>query len=216
MMPMVDGERTAIVQTMLPEDPEPGFELILPEGQTIGGANVINIWKGSKLLGSTSQVAPMPNASGKYSASRVNSKTRLKEGDIIHLKAWQHNYISIQFIESFGWIGKKTNNKPLILMDKHMRVLATFSIGEHAPGYYLYEQICLEAIKGAESNEARTTNPTSRASRTTTSPGSGSSTASGSDGSTSRPKPTPRERTNRYGKPRGRYASSGNDKQSGD
>ena len=211
MIPL-DGERTAVIQTMLPEDPEDGFEFTIPEGHTLGGANVISVWKGGKLLGATSRVAPIPNASGKYDASRLTSRIRLKSGDILRIIGLQHNYISIQFVEGFGWIGKQTNKKPNTLMDKYMRVLHTFPIGEDCPGFYLYERVCLEIIKGAD-NETRTTTGPQDASRNTTTPESGPPSSSGSDGRSSRTKPTPRERTNRHGKPRGRAAASGDDEQ---
>lgn len=210
MMPMLDGERTAVIQTMLPEDPEDGAEFILPAGQTIGGANVINIWKGGKLLGATSRIAPIPNASGKYDASRVTSRIRLKKGDLLRIRGWQHNYVSIQFVEGFGWIGKKTTGEPTILMDKHMKVLHNFGIGADTPGFYLYERVCLEVVKGTE-DETRSKSQSRNASRNPTTPGSGPSTPSRSDGSTRRPSPTPRERTNRYGKPGGRTLTSGDD-----
>ncbi len=211
MMPMLDGERTAVIQTMLPEDPEHEFEFVLPKGHTIGGANVINIWKGGKLLGATSSVSPIPNASGKYDASRLTSRVRIKAGDVLRIRGWQYNYISIQFIEGFGWIGKQTNGEPNNLMDKNVRVLAAFQIGDDTPGFYLYERVCLAVIKGAK-NETRTTSKPTNASGNPTTPGSGHATTSRSDGGASGTKTTPRKRTNRNGKPRGRTATPRNDK----
>ena len=200
MIPMLDGERTAVIQTMLPEDPEDGFEFVLPAGQTIGGANVINVWKGGKLLGTVSQVAPIPNASGKYDAVRVTSKIRLKDGDLLRIRGWQHNFVSIQFVESFGWIGKKTTGEPTVLMDKHMKVLRNFQIGVDTPGFYLYERVCLEVVKGTN-NETRTTNQPTDASRNPATPSSGTPTPSRNSSSARRPIPAARKRTSRDGQP---------------
>ena len=151
MMPL-DGNRTAIMQAMLPEDPEPGQEFILPEGQTVGGANVINISKAGKLLGDITRLSPIPNVSGKYDASRVHSKGRIRQGDLVRIQGWQYNFNAIKFVEYFGLIGSQTVGDHLPLMDKYMKVLAVFEIGESTSGFYLYERVCLEALKGDQND----------------------------------------------------------------
>ncbi len=205
MMPL-QGDRSAIIQTMLPDDPEPGHEFVLPEGQTIGGANVINIWKGGKLLGAITQVSPIPNVSGKYDAVRVTSRLKLRVGDLVRIRGWQHNFTAIKFVEGHGWIGCQTTGKPSPLMDKHMKILEVFPIGDSTPGFYLYERVCLEIIKGDE--DEKSTNPSPAPSGNRTTPSSGPADAPGSSSSPRRSSPTPRRRTNRGGKPRGRNAGS--------
>ena len=216
MLP-IQGDRTAMMQTLLPDDPEPGQELVLPEGQTVGGANVINVHKAGKLLGALNQLAPIPNVSGKYEASRLTSKLKLKKGDVIRIQGWQHNYNAIQFVESFGWIGSQTTGEPISLIDKHMRILALFPIGANTPGFYLYEKVCLEIIKGAQ-NGKPTTNSSPTQSRNRTPFSFGFAPPSGSSSSTRGAKTTPRERPVRRSRAenRGNPDASGPTSTSGD
>jgi len=38
-------DQTAVIETLLPDDPEDGYVFVLPEGQTVGGANIITCTK---------------------------------------------------------------------------------------------------------------------------------------------------------------------------
>lgn len=191
MIPALHGDRASMLQTVLPEDPEDGQVITMPEGQTVGGANVINFERGGKLLGSVSQVAPVYNASGKYEATRVASCSKIRAGDVIHVRGWQFNYISLKFTEGFGWTGYQTDNTPIPLMDKHMKVLDTFIVGAHAPGCYLYEKVCLQLIREGEETHAKNpSNPSTTTSRNSTPPSSGPSSSGGRSGSAPRTDPT--------------------------
>jgi len=176
MIPALQGDRTAMLQTVLPEDPEDGQVVTMPEGQTVGGANVINAQRGSYLLGSISQVAPVFNSSGKYEATRVASCLEILKGDVIRVVGYQHNFVSLKFIEGFGWQGYKTDGNPLVLMDKHMKVLAAFPLGLHSGNHYLYEKVCLQLIREGEKTHAKPTSNTSTAQTGNTTP-SGSRTS---------------------------------------
>lgn len=218
MLP-IQGDRTAIIQTLLPDDPEPGQEVIFPDGQTVGGANVINISKAGKLLGALNQLSPIPNVSGKYEASRLTSKRKLKKGDVIRIQGWQHNYNAIQFVESFGWIGSQTMGNPISLIDKHMKILALFPIGANTPGFYLYEKVCLEIIKGAQNGKS-TTNTSTTESRDRTASFFGFTPPSRSGSRTGRTQASPRQRPVRHSRSENRgnvesASTPGDDKQSG-
>ncbi len=156
MIPALQGDRTSLLQTILPEDPENGQTVEMPDGHTVGGANVISVHKGGKFCGTVSQVAPVYNSSGKYEATRLSSCVKLRIGDVVRVLGWQYNFISLKFVEGFGWQGYKTDNKPLSLMDKSMRVLEAFTLGEHAPGYYLYEKVCLTILREGETHAKNT------------------------------------------------------------
>ena len=134
MIPALQGDRTAILQTLLPEDPENGHLVAMPAGQTVGGANVISVHKGGKFCGTVTQVAPIHNSSGKYEALRLSACVRIRVGDTLRILGQQYHYTSLKFVEGFGWQGHETNDAPLPLMDKPMRVLETSVLGENTPG----------------------------------------------------------------------------------
>jgi len=188
MIPTLQGDRTAMLQSVLPEDPEDGQIVTMPKGQTIGGANVINVERSGKLLGNASQIAPVYTSSGKYEATRVASCERINAGDILHIRGWQYNYTSLIFLEGFGWTGYESDEtNPIQLMDKHMRVIDALRIGRYSPSCYLYEKVCLQLIREGETREKSTCNPPATPSRNTT-PISGRPTTPGrSSSSPTRP-----------------------------
>lgn len=148
MMPVTD--RTALIQPMLPDDPIPGQVYTLPEGQIVGGANVLNVYKGSKLIGATTNLVPISNVSGKYYMERLSSVIPLKEKDVVRVLAQQFNFNEITFIEFFGWVGTGALEVTNILSDKHYRILAAIPIGPSETNFQLYEKVCVEVIQGAK------------------------------------------------------------------
>jgi hypothetical protein len=177
-----------MLQTVLPEDPEDGQIVTMPQGQIIGGANVINVERSGKLLGNVSQIAPVYTSSGKYEALRVATCDQIKTGDILHVKGWQYNYTSLIFLEGFGWAGYEYDeNNPTSLMDKHMRVIAALQIGRHGLNCYLYEKVCLQLIREGETREKSTSNPPATPSRNTTPSSSRTTPTRGSSSRSTRP-----------------------------
>lgn len=148
MMPVHTKE--TLIQTQLPDDPEPGEVFILPEGQTIGGANVINVFQGPSLLGAAQSLAPVPNVSGVYFLERLATRNELKPRDILRVKATQYTFIELTFIEYLGWCGTKMSDTTYTAFDKHLKVRDIVPIGTVTDGFNLYERICLEKIKGAK------------------------------------------------------------------
>ena len=146
MMPI--NERTALIQPLLPEDPEPGQIFRLEKGQVVGGATVINVYKGGTLIGAAQSLTPIANVSGKYCVDRLSSSIELKERDVLHIKAIQYSFNQVIFIEYFGWIGSGVIKKHVTLADKHYRVLAVIPVGEQNNQFRLYEKVCLEVIQG--------------------------------------------------------------------
>ncbi len=154
-MNTLQGDKTIILEALLPEDPENGTVVTLPEGQTVGGANVIQAVRGGKVLATISQMAPVRNSSGKYEATRAASCTVINPGDILRILGWQYTFKSLKFVESFGWMGHETDPTPLSLMDKHVRVLDTSLLGPDPSGIYLYEKLCLSVIREGEKTHAQ-------------------------------------------------------------
>jgi len=139
-------DRNALFQHLLPADPEPDQVVNMPEGQVIGGANVINIYMDTKLIGSATQLSAVPNVSGKYDLTRVSSKRVIKLRDTLQVVGRQFVFNSVIFVEYFGWVGKDTVGEPQILSDKLYTVLAALPIGPNTEGFQLYEKVCLDAI----------------------------------------------------------------------
>lgn len=139
-------DRSAMMQPMLPEDPEPGQVHTLPEGQIAGGANVLSVFKHEMLIGSTTNLVPISNVSGKYYTERLSSSQELKKGDTIRIVAQQYNFNQITFVEYFGWIGSGVTSTPTSLSDKIYRVLAAIAIGPNTNNFWLYEKVCLEIL----------------------------------------------------------------------
>jgi hypothetical protein len=188
MTPALQGDRTAILHATLPEDPDDRQVVTMPKGQTIGGANVITVTRSGKLLGSVAQIAPIYTSSGKYEASRVATCSQIKKGDILHVHGHQYNYVSLMFLEGFGWTGYDVDEQnPLVLMDKHMKVIDAFRIGPHTPYCYLYEKVCLQLIREGETREKPTSNPSTVTSRNTTTASSRPTTPGRSSSRTTRP-----------------------------
>lgn len=153
-------DRTAIMSPMLPEDPEPGCVHTLPEGQIAGGANVLSVFrweidsKSGKLIGSTNNLVPVSNVTGKYYTERLSSSQELKKNDVIRIVARQFNFNQITFVEYFGWIGSGVTSIPTTLSDKIYRVLTAIPIGPNTPNFWLYEKVCLEIINKEKKNES--------------------------------------------------------------
>jgi len=206
----LQGGRANIIEAMLPDDPEPGQKFKLEKGQTVGGATVINIRRSGELLGSIQTLNPIPNLSGRYAAVRVTSTRELKPGELLRVQGLQYTFISLQFVEGYGWMGDKTLKDPTVLLDKYMRVLHVLPVGDTTENFYLYEQVAFSAIKGA-SDEPHTPWTTSRNTTTTQ---RGTPDAQGSDRTPSWKQRSPRRRTNNGGTPRSRYvrtAAASND-----
>lgn len=144
MMPL--QERSAMTQHQLPDNPEDNEIFELPEGQSIGGANVIYILKSGKQVGSAQQLSAVHNVSGKHVAERVTCAEELKVGDIVRVKGLQYNYTSVRFVQFFGWIGHAHSANPITLKDENYRIVAVTLIGTTGDSHRIYEKMCLELI----------------------------------------------------------------------
>jgi hypothetical protein len=142
-------EHNALLETLLPEDPEPGKVVTFPEGHTVGGSSIISIYnKTGRLIGSASQLAPIPNVSRMYELSRLSACEAVAEKNEIRIIARQFNYNSVIFIQYFGWIGYGFEKNSIVLSDKKYKVIAAIKTGPEEPsGFYLYEKVCLTSTE---------------------------------------------------------------------
>lgn len=142
-------EHNALLETLLPEDPEPGKVISFPTGHTVGGTSIISIYNhAGRLIGSASQLAPIANVSRMYELSRLSTCEAVAEKNEIRIIARQFNYNSVIFIQYFGWIGHGCEKIPIVLSDKKYRVIAAIKTGPEEPSdFYLYEKVCLTIME---------------------------------------------------------------------
>lgn len=147
MLPL--HEKSSVVEQLLPEDPEDRQVFELPEGQLVGGATVVSVYKHGKLVGSLSSLYPIVNVSRKYSGTRLSASTSIQEKDVVRIVGRQYSYNSVIFIQYFGWLGYKATGEPVVVSDKFYKVLAITPAGpeEEPSDFHLYEKVCLEALE---------------------------------------------------------------------
>jgi hypothetical protein len=140
---------TAVIQALLPQDPDNGDVYTVPNGGTVGGSTVIYLYshKTGELLGTATQLMPIANVSKKYSLTRPSTKRKITKGDLIRVTAKIYPYKSLMFIDGFGWVGKDHDEEAHVLEDFVYQVDLIVSIGVQGSGYYLYEQLCLTRLR---------------------------------------------------------------------
>jgi hypothetical protein len=162
---------SALIQALLPQDPDNGDVYVVPNGGTVGGSTVIYLHnhKTGELLGTATQLMPIANVSKKYSITRPSSKRKIAKGDLLRITAAIYPYTSLVFIDGFGWVGKDHGEKGHVLEDFTYQVDLAIPIGTQGVGYYLYEQLCLTRLR---SNDEHGREPVRKTlPRTTNSPG---------------------------------------------
>ena len=139
--------RTAIVEAVLPEDPDNGTIFTVPEGQSVGASTIIYLLSGERVLGTANQLSPVVNVSKRYSLVRITSKKAIKKNDVVRVVAKQYSYTQMTFLDGYGWLGHRAGSDAYVIEDKTYRVTHVVPIGELTDGYCVYEQLCLERIK---------------------------------------------------------------------
>ena len=146
MLPL--QERTNLLESMLPDDPEDRQVVEYPEGQVVGASIVISVYKQDKRIGAASSVYPIVNVTRKHTANRLSSNVPIAEKDVIRIVAQQFTFNSVIFIQYFGWIGYKVIGEPLITSDKFYRVITAIPVGpKDNAEFHLYEKVCLESLE---------------------------------------------------------------------
>ena len=142
-------DRSAVIETLLPDDPEDGYIFTLPEGQTVGGANVIYMYKGGKRIGTVQQLSAVNNVSGKHVLDRTITNTELKKGDVIQVIGVQYSFTRVRFVQYYGWIGDTdySEKSGICIHDKHYKVMDVSGVGFQTEGHNVYEKVCLETIQ---------------------------------------------------------------------
>jgi hypothetical protein len=136
-------ERVSLLTALLPEDPEPNQVIVMPEGQLAGASNVIYLYSGETLIGTSSSFVPISNVSRKGALSRAVTTKKIKRGNTLRVEYVQLNYRSVMFVQFFGWIGHDIESQQL-LSSKTYKVLHVLPLNDKVEGFNLYEQICLD------------------------------------------------------------------------
>jgi len=156
MIPLQD--KNALLVNLLPENPKPGQVIEVPKGQISAGQMSLTFIAAIKLIGTTTQLMPIQNVSGKYEIARTTTNTKLSKNDVIRVVGRQYIFNSVIFVDYFGWLGYGHSDEPQILSDKTYKILHVMPIGPTTKDCYLYEKICLETIM-EDANEPNEPNP---------------------------------------------------------
>jgi hypothetical protein len=130
-------EATAMLPFQVPEDPEPGQVVDLPEGHYAGGATILHLFHKTQLVGTAPRLMPVPNVARTYILERACSTAPLKRNDLLRVKAVQLSFTQVTFIEFTGWVGTKTHPQELLLSDKFYKILTVVPIGATGDHFHL-------------------------------------------------------------------------------
>lgn len=139
-------QRDAMLNALLPVEPEPDQVIEMPEGQSAGSAHAIFIYKGEDLIGSASSFAPVENVSKKGMLTRATTNTPVVKDDVLRVTYSQYEFTSVIFVDYFGWLGNDFYNA-VTVYNRYFKVVHVFPIGEKSPNCNLYERICLQTIE---------------------------------------------------------------------
>jgi hypothetical protein len=139
--------RHNIISSLVPDNPKSGQVFNMPEGQVLGASHVISLMKNGELIGDATQLAPIPNVTGKSVLSRVTTNFPLKKGIRIRVLAQQFSYKSAIFIQYFGWMGHDIIDSIGVITDKEYKVEYALRVGPTSDKFFIYEKVCLTNVE---------------------------------------------------------------------
>lgn len=145
MLPI--NTRHNVISSLVPDNPKNGDVFVMPEGQVLGASHVISLMKNGELVGDASQLAPVPNVSGKSLLSKVTTILSLQRGVRIRILAQQFSYKSAIFIQYFGWLGQDIIDNIRVISDKEYRVEYALRVGPNSDKFFIYEKVCLTNVE---------------------------------------------------------------------
>jgi len=147
-MPTHVTNQASLLDAVLPENPKTGDVYTVPEGQQVGGAQVINIHYKQQVIGNAQFLSAVTNVSGAFTLTKVTTDRALKRGDIIHVVGTVLGYDKVTFTQYYGWAGTWVNGLTSKIHDNKYKVIDTTYVakGTTGPTLHVYERICLQAI----------------------------------------------------------------------
>lgn len=136
-----------ITDNLVPDNPKPGQVYTAPEGQTVGTVQVINVIRSDKILGDASQILPITNVAGKNLLSRVTTRTPLRKGMRIRVRALQYYFRSAIFVQYFGWMGHEIDDNVTVILDDTYRIDYLLQVGPRSDKFFTYERVCLTHVE---------------------------------------------------------------------
>ena len=146
---------------LLPDHPEPGQVVELPDGVTGGTIAVIVVMNDAKhVIGNAENIEHVANIAGHYNLSSVTLASPVHEGDNISVRAFTWDITAIEFVNFFGWQACRWDN-PTKTLEEEYEVCATVPIPfvmHQKTEVTRYAALCLR--KGANHDSTRTKKPT--------------------------------------------------------
>lgn len=104
---------------LLPDHPEPGQVVELPDGEPAGQAAQITISSESgTVLGYAENIEHVANIAGHYILSNVTLSGPILAGSLVHVVAYVWDITAIEFVNFFGWHACRWGNPDETLTEK--------------------------------------------------------------------------------------------------
>jgi hypothetical protein len=140
---------TGIMTIDLPSDPEDGDIYTPPNPDlSLGATLIITLIQCDKVIGSASTLAPVMNASKKYTLTRISVIKPLVKYDIVRVIATQYYFKQMKYVDVWGWYGICDESSKQIIRDNTFKIVRAVPLGINQPNYNIYESLHLELIKG--------------------------------------------------------------------
>lgn len=146
-----------ILEKLLPDNPQAGDIVEMPEGYSCGETHDIQVYDGLTRIGMATAIRRVENVSNVYIADRLATNAPLKPGDTIRILNAQHFFISLKFVEFLGWMGHRVQEPHTVTHDEDYEILETLTVAT-TTGMVVHEQVCLKQITKEKRHAQPTTN----------------------------------------------------------
>ncbi len=146
-----------LLASVMPENPQHGDMVLMPEGYSCGETDDIQVYKGATRIGIASALQRIDNVSNMYMATRLATSVPITPGDILQVMNVHHTLVSMEFVEYLGWVGCRKGAIRDVTHNAHYEILDTVIIAEN-DDMVVHEQVCLKQYKEGEHN-AKPTSP---------------------------------------------------------
>ena len=142
-----------LLEQLMPENPQPGDIVKMPEGYSCGEAHDIAVLLNGERVGSATGLRRIENVSNIYEADKVTVYgISLNYGDIIRIENYRYTYVSLMFVEFLGWRGREVYQPYDVTHRADYQILQ--SLMNSQPGKLtIHEKMCLKQIPKEKGNE---------------------------------------------------------------
>jgi len=140
-----------LLEQLMPENPQDGDVIKMPDGYSCGESNIIRVFKNENRIGIVSGLRRVENVSNIYVSDRMTVIENLKPGDVIRIVNARYLYVSLQFVEYLGWMGRDTHPRWISTHDAYYEVVEMLTI-DSGSAMTVYEQTCLKHVQKEKKN----------------------------------------------------------------